>query len=175
MSEFRNILADGDLIRQRKRPCWWLFGDEKWQPYRNISREVRSLEEMMHAAHAAYKQSQEYYVVASANMKADMELLRKYKGLNSEAVYELPGDESILYRRDGVKYSGNGNQNQKQKGQNNGGQGNNQQNNQSGGENGDGNNQNHNQNQNGKQQNKGRQPHKKSLLALLASAEITMH
>lgn len=171
MAEFRNILADGDLIRQRKAVGWWLFGGSKskWQPYRNLSREVRFLEERMHAAHAAYKAAQEDYVVAHKNVNVDMDMLRMHKMDNSEVVYEIPSDESILTRRDGVKYS-SGNSGQKQKGQN--GNGNNGQN-QNGGGNGGGNNQNQNQNQNGNKQKQKQQP--KSLLELFSNAKVILH
>lgn len=172
MAEFRNILADGDLIRQRKQPCWWLFGEPKWHPYRNLSREVRFLEERMHAAHAAYKAAQEDYVVAHKNITVDMDMLRMHKMDNSEVVYEIPSDESILSRRDGVKYS-QGNQNQKQKGSN--GNGNNQQNNQKGGDNGNGNNQNQNQNQKGNNnQQKGKQSGVVTVGQLL-NAKLILH
>lgn len=167
MAEFRNVLADGDLIRERSGAMgWWLFGEKKWQPYRNLSREVRYLEERMHAAHAAYKAAQEEYVVAHKNVQVDMDVLRMHKMDNSEVSYELPSDESILARRDGVKYSSGG-QNQKQKGS--GGNGN-QQNNQKGGDNGGGNNQNQNQNQSNKQKTK-----PMSMLELLSNAKIIMH
>lgn len=171
MAEFRNILADGDLIRQRKQPTWWLFGDPKWSPYRNLSREVRFLEERMHAAHAAYKAAQEDYVVAHKNVNVDMDMLRMHKMDNSEVVYEIPSDESILSRRDGVKYS-QGNSNQKQKGSGNNGNGNNQQGGQNGGGSDNGNNQNQNQNQPNKQKQRG-QP--KSLLELLTTAKVVLH
>ena len=170
MAEFRNILAGGDLIRQRKGAVgWWLFGEKKWQPYRNLSREVRFLEERMHAAHAAYKAAQEDYVVAHKNVTLDMDMLRMHKMDNSEVSFELPSDESILSRRDGVKYSSS-NQSHKQKGSS--GTGGNQQNNQNGGGDGGGNNQNQNQNQSNKQK-QGRQS--KSLLELLSSAKVTLH
>lgn len=169
MAEFRNILADGDLIRQRKVVGWWLFGDSKtkWHPYRNLSREVRFLEERMHAAHAAYKAAQEDYVVAHKNVEEDMDVLRLHKMDNSEVVYEIPSDESILSRRDGVKYS-SGNSGQKQKGQSgngNGGHGRND------GGGGDGNNQNHNQNHGGNKQ----KSQTKSLLEVLSNAKVTLH
>lgn len=167
MAEFRNVLADGDLIRQRKHAMgWWLFGTKEWHPYRNLSREVRFLEERMHAAHAAYKAAQEDYVVAHKNVNIDMDVLRMHKMDNSEVSYEIPSDESILTRRDGVKYS-SGNSGQKPKGSGgNGGQ----QNNQSGGGSDNGNNQSQKQNQSNKQRN-----HPKSLLELLSSAKVILH
>ena len=171
MAEFRNILADGDLIRQRKAAGWWLFGGEKWRPYRNLSREVRFLEERMHAAHAAYKQAQEDYVVAHTNVKFDKDLLMKYKGANSEVSYEMPSDESILSRRDGIKYK-SGSSGQQQKGQN--GNGNSQQNNQKG----DGSEADKSQNQSQTQSNKQNQKQKsqpKSLLELLTTAKVILH
>jgi len=167
MAEFRNVLADGDLIRQRKHAMGWrLFGTKEWHPYRNLSREVRFLEERMHAAHAAYKAAQEDYVVAHKNVNIDMDVLRMHKMDNSEVSYEIPSDESILTRRDGVKYS-SGNSGQKPKGSGgNGGQ----QNNQSGGGSDNGDNQSQKQNQSNKQRN---QP--KSLLELLSSAKVVLH
>jgi hypothetical protein len=172
MAEYRNILADGDLIRQRKGVVgWWLFGESKWKPFRNLSREVRYLEERMHAAHAAYKAAQEDYVVAHKNVAFDKDLLMKYKGANSEVSYEMPSDESILSRRDGIKYNSSNNNQQKQKQSGGSGNGNNQQNNQGGNDKGNGNNQNQNQNQSGKQRGGRRQ----SLLGLLANAEVTVH
>lgn len=169
MAEFRNMLADGDLIRQRKGALasWWLFGDPKWQPHRNLSREVRFLEERMHAAHAAYKAAQEDYVVAHKNVSLDKDLLLKYKGANSEVSYEMPSDESILSRRDGVKYN-QGNSNQKQKGSGNNGNG---QNNQQPSGQGGGNSQ--NQDQNNNKQRQKQQP--KSLLELLTTAKVILH
>lgn len=165
MAEYRNMLADGDLIRQRKGAMgWWLFGDPKWQPHRNLSREVRFLEERMHAAHAAYKAAQEDYVVAHKNVALDKDLLMKYKGANSEVSYEMPSDESILSRRDGVKYNQGNNQKQNQSG--NKGNGNSQQ--QSGKDSGNSQNQNQSGNQKQKQQ-------PKTLLELLTTAKVILH
>jgi len=166
MSKFRNIIANGDLIRERKAPCWWLFGEEKWQPYRNISREVRYLEERMHKLHSLYKEAQEDYVVAQKNMVLDMELLKAFKTKNSEAVYELPSDESILARREGVKYNAN-NSAQKQKEQS--GKENNQQN--SGSEKSEGQDQSQNQNNSNKQKQKSTP---KTLLEFLAGSRIIL-
>lgn len=169
MAEYRNILADGDLIRERKALGWWLFGEQKWVPYRNLSREVRCLKERMDAAHAAYKSAQELFVVAQKNVQLDIDLLRMHKMDNSEVTYELPADESILSFRDGVKYSFGNQSGQKQKGQN--GNGNGQQNNQKGGGQQEAQGKPANQNQSNKQ-GKGQT---KSLLELLASAKITFH
>lgn len=174
MAEFRNILADGDLIRQRQAPRWWLFGDKSWAPYRNLSREVSCLEEQMHAAHAAYQAARERYVVAQTNVKVDKDLLTKHLGCNSTVSYELESDESILSRRDGVKYNMSGN-NQKQKQSGNNGNGNNGQNDQKGGDNGNGNNQNQNQNQKGNNnQQKGKQSGVVTVGQLL-NAKLVLH
>jgi hypothetical protein len=107
MSEFRKILADGDLISQKEMASgWWLFGEKKWEPYRNLSREVRFLEQRMHDHHAAYTSAREDFVVAQKNVNLDADFLRKYKSDNSEVIYIIPSDESILARRDAVKYGG---------------------------------------------------------------------
>lgn len=167
MTEYRKVLADGDLITERKLGGWWFFGD-KWLPHRNLSREVRFLEERMHQAHSVYMQCREEFMVAQKNVHMDMDVLRLHKMDNTEIAYITPSDESILDHRDGVNYNQKGN-NQKQKGSgNNGGNGNNQQ---KGGDNGGGNNQNHNQNQ----QNNKQRGQQKSLLDLLASAKVTLH
>lgn len=162
MAEFRNIIADGDLIRQQQLPRWWLFGEKNWAPYRNLSREVRYLEQRMHSAHAVYKASQEDFVVAQKNVETDINMLRAYKSGNSEVSYEIPSDESIIVRREGVKYSGGNQQSQKQKG--NGGNGNQQQNNQ----------QKSNQN-NGEGKSKGQQRKPASLMELLMNTKVVTH
>lgn len=165
MAEFRNIIADGDLIRQVQLPRWWLFGDKHWAPHRNLSREVRSLEQRMHKAHAVYKESQEDFVVAQKNVGMDINMLRAHKSGNSEVSYEIPSDESILVRKEGIKYSGGGNQQpQKQKGQ----------------QNGNGNNQQNNQQKSGDQQNnqakqKGQQRKPASLMELLMNTKVVTH
>lgn len=170
MTEYRRIIADGDLVSQIKSSGLLasLFGNTEWSPYRNLSREVRFLEQSMHDAHAAYKAAQERFVVAQKNVQLDMDLLRLHKMDNSEVAYITPSNESILDRREGVKYSNSsGNSSgQKPKGQS-GGQGNDGQ---QGDGKGGGNNQ--NQGQNNKQQNRGR---RMTALDLLTKAEITIH
>lgn len=163
---FRKVIADGDLILQKKG-SWWLFGGEKWQPYRNESEEVRLLKEHMDSAFMQYKQMQHLFVVAQKNVQCDIELLQMHKMDNSEVEYIVPCELSILEERDGIKYS-SGNSSGKQK-QNNG-NGNNQQNNQKGNGSDGGNNQNQKQNQSNKQRN---QP--KSLLELLTNVKVVAH
>ena len=106
MSDFRKILADGDLISQKQAGGWWLFGEKSWVPYRNLSREVRYLEQRMHEHHALYRAAQEDFVVGQKNVVTDIDFLRKHKSENSEVIYIVPSDESILSRRDGLKYGG---------------------------------------------------------------------
>jgi len=106
MSDFRKILADGDLISQKQAGGWWLFGEKSWAPYRNLSREVRFLEQRMHEHHALYRAAQEDFVVGQKNVSTDIDFLRKHKSENSEVIYIVPSDESILSRRDGIKYGG---------------------------------------------------------------------
>lgn len=181
MAGFRNILAGGDLIRQKKSILtgWWIFGDkEKWAPYRNLDREVRYFEERMHSAYAAYQAAREDYVVASTNVQMDKDILLMHQMEDSMVFSELPSDESILSRRQGVKYSTSNNQNQKQKGGgnsngNNGG-------NQNGGNNGNGGNNNQNQNQNGNQNQQKQQQSQKGKqrtvsVGQLLSAELVLH
>lgn len=163
MSEFRRSIADGDLISEVKKfGGWWLFGKEYWSPYRNLSREVRFLEQRMHDHHAAYKAAQEDFVVAQKNVQTDIDVLRMYKMDNSEVAYITPSNESILDRRDGIKYSGGNNSGQKQKGQG-GGNGNGQQGNQNGQNNG----QNNNKQQHGRKA--------MTMLELLTNAKIVLH
>jgi len=158
MAEFRNVVADGDLIRERQvcSGSWlpWRKKDVVWEPFRNLSREVRAAEEIMHNAHAAYRAAQENFVVAQKNVNMDKGILRSHKNDNSEIVYQIPSDESILARREGVKYNtGNrsgGNNNQ------NSGKGNNQQN-------------------NNQKKNSGQQNRKVKLLDALLNAEVTLH
>lgn len=126
MSDFRKILADGDLISQKQAGGWWLFGEKKWEPYRNLSREVRYLEQRMHDYHAAYSAAREEFQVAQKNVSLDSDFLRKYKSDNSEIIYIIPSDESILARRDGVKYGGSSNSSGEQKKQGEQGKGNQQ-------------------------------------------------
>lgn len=168
MAEFRNILANGDLIRQQNvsRCWWWLFGDKDWAPYRNLSREVRFLEERMHSAHAAYRAAQEDFVVSQRNVSDDINLLKAYKSGNSEVSFEIPSDESIIVRREGVKYNSSGNNQNKQKGSGNNGNGNNQQQ-----KPGNDNNQGQNSQQ---QQGKGKQQQRKpaSLMELLMNTKV---
>ena len=166
MAEFRNVVADGDLIRERQMTSlsWWPWCKKstEWAPHRNLSNEVRLLEEMMHNAHAAYRAAQDSFVVAQKNVNMDKGVLRAHKLDNSEIIYQIPSDESILARRDGVKYSsgnrsggsGGGNNNPKQ----NNGNGNNNQ-----------------QEKNNQKNNSGGHGRKKSLLAILADAEVTLH
>lgn len=169
MAEFRNVVADGDLIRERQVSSlsWWPWCKKstEWAPHRNLSSEVRLLEEMMHNAHAAYRAAQDNFVVAQKNVNMDKGILRSHKNDNSEIIYQIPSDESILARREGVKYSsgkgsgggGGGNNNGQQNKQNNGNGNNNQ------------------QKQNNQKNNSGGHGRKKSLLAVLADAEITVH
>lgn len=165
MAEFRNVVADGDLIRERQVSSlsWWPWCKKstEWEPYRNLSSEVRLLEEMMHNAHAAYRAAQDNFVVAQKNVNMDKGILRAHKNDNSEIIYQIPSDESILARREGVKYSsgkgsggGGGNNNGQQK-QNNG---------------------NGNNNQNNQKNNSGNQRGRKvKLLEALLGAEVTIH
>ena len=159
MTEFRNILADGDLIRQQQLSRWWLFGDKNWSPYRNLSREVRNLEERMHTAHAAYKAAQDIFVVSQKNVTDDINMLRAYKMGNSEVSYEIPSDESIIVRRDGIKYGSSSNSSGKQNNQRKG-NGNNQQHQQKSGE----------QQQHGKKPDNNRQP--RTLMDLLMNTRV---
>lgn len=155
-SEFREIVANGDLLLQKR--SWWLFGD-KFLNYRNLSEESRLLKEHMDQAYMRYKELQRLYIIASKNVQTDTETIGMYKIDNSEVEVSVPSDFSILEERDGIKYSfskGNSSGNAKQ----NNGNGNNQQQQQSG-------------KQNNQKQQQDNRP--KSLLELLAGAKVILH
>lgn len=158
---YRKILADGDLLLQCKGR--WLFGD--WQNYRNLSEEARLLKGHMDAAYMQYKHLQHLYIVASTNVQNDIDFINMYQLDNSEAVWIVPHETSILEEREGVKYS---NGNNKGKG------GNQNQNNGNGGgnNNGNGNGGNNNQNQNQNQGKRKEQRKPMSLGELLMSTKV---
>lgn len=166
-TSYRKILADGDLILQKKGCI--LFGGS-WKNWRNLSEESRLLKEHMDSAFMKYKQLQHLYVVASTNVKHDSETLQLHGMDNSCVELRSLAEQSLLEEREGVKYrfGGNNNQNgnngnsQKQKGQNNGNDG-------SG-------NQNQNKQQNQNNQNKGNQSKGSSLtlMELLMNARLSV-
>lgn len=106
MENFRKVIHDGDLILEHKvspLPIVPFFGE--WQPYRNESEEVRLLKQHMDEAFMKYKELQRYFVIAQANVKTDLQLLRMYQVDNSHVEYTVPVEQSILEERDGIKYN----------------------------------------------------------------------
>lgn len=159
-SEFRKIIADGDLILQQKQAGRWWFQSDEWNNYRNESEEVRCLKKHMDAAFHRYKEMQELFVVAQKNVQTDTKVLQAYKLDNTEVEYLVPCELSILEERDGIKYSNRGNN------KGNGG---------GNGSNGGGSNQNQ-KGQNQQQQKKGGQgaPKTTTIMELLTQGRIVM-
>lgn len=134
-SEYREILADGDLILQRK--SGWLFGS-KWINWRNLDEEVRVLGELKAEAYKIAHEYERLEVIAKANIRDRKDTLSLYLLENSDAEFHTGVETSILEQREGVKYNfgkgkghngGGNNQNQGGKGN---GQNNNQNNNNKG-------------------------------------------
>lgn len=163
--ELRMVVANGDLIlQQKKTEGKWPWNNKKvsWVPYRNMSEEVRFLKDHMDNAFMQYKNMQHMFMVAQKNVQTDIETLQMYKFDNSEVEWEVPTDFSILDERDGIKYSGKGN--------NNSGKGG------GGGNPGGNNNQNNGQGNNQGQQNKAKKPQNKpvSIAELIMNGRIVM-
>lgn len=163
--KLRMVVANGDLIVQQKKTegKWpWCKKKVSWVPYRNMSEEVRFLKDHMDAAFMRYKEVQHLFTVAQKNVQTDIETLQMYKFDNSEVEWDIPGDFSILDERDGIRYSGKGN--------NNSGKGG------GGGNSGNNNNQNNGQGNNqGQQQKKQKQQNKPvSIAELIMNGRIVM-
>lgn len=113
---YRQIISNGDLIQLQ--PSWFGFGP--WKPHRNLSEEVRKLHKLEEEANAKYLELAYLNVVASTNVAEKLETLQILLLENSDAYFEVGVDNSILEKREGVKYnfsrgkgdSGNGNNKQ---------------------------------------------------------------
>lgn len=98
---FRQILSNGDLIQLE--PSWFGFG--AWKPHRNLSEEVRLLQELEDKAKAKFLDLAQKNVIASANVESQKETLQMLLLENSEAYFEVSIDNSILEKREGVRYN----------------------------------------------------------------------
>lgn len=109
---YRKVIVDGDLMLLHKP--WYSFG--KYTPYRNLSEEVRCLNELTEKAMAKYKELSQSYVVASTNVAAELETLQILLLENSEAYFDVSVDNSILDKREGLRYNFNRGGNNSKKG-----------------------------------------------------------
>lgn len=106
---FRKVISEGDLIVERR--YWWSLG--KFIPYRNLSEEVRCLTDLEEAALEKFKSLHFSRVVAEGNVKHDMDTLQMYLLDNSKVSWYSDIEQSILEKREGVKYSDRSNNNKK--------------------------------------------------------------
>lgn len=146
---FRRIISNGDLVVTHQP--WYCVLTGKWKPYRNLSEEVRYLGDQMDQARSKYNELRRWYAVATKNVGDDLETLQILKMDNSEAFFETTDDQSILDMREGIKYNLGGDKKQGQASPNK-----------------------DKQQQDKQQQNKDRRK-SKSLLSLLANAEVSVH
>lgn len=100
---YRRVISNGDLVQLE--PTWFGFG--KWRLHRNLSEEVRLLEEHVERAKAKYLDLAYKSVLASGNVAEELETLQILLLENSEAYYEVGVDSSILEKREGIKYQFN--------------------------------------------------------------------
>lgn len=100
---YRQIISNGDLIQLQ--PSWFGFGP--WKPHRNLSEEVRKLHKLEEEAKAKYLELAYLNVVASTNVAEKLETLQILLLENSDAYFEVGVDNSILEKREGVKYNFN--------------------------------------------------------------------
>lgn len=108
---YRKVIDNGDLVRLYKP--WYSFG--KFKPYRNLSEEVRNLRIQADKALAKYRELAELEIIASTNVAAELETLQILLLENSDAYFEEELDNSILDKREGIRYGFNrgGNNNKK--------------------------------------------------------------
>ena len=149
---YRKIISDGDLMLMEKP--WYRFFSQRWEPFRNLSEEVRLLKEHRDNALSKYLELSRSYVVGSTNVADELETLQLFLLDNSEAYFDVDIDNSILEEREGVRYNFN-----------NGG-GNNKKGSSS-------NKENQKQQQNNKQ-GQGK-PKTRSLLSVLSDAQVSIH
>lgn len=98
---YRKIISNSDLVQLE--PTWFGFGP--WQIHRNLSEEVRLLQELEDKAKSKYLDLAHKNVIASANVAEELETLQILLLENSEAYFEVSVDNSILEKREGVKYN----------------------------------------------------------------------
>lgn len=107
---FRKVIAEGDLVIEHKP--WYSFG--QYTMYRNLSEEVRYLKQHEEKARAKYLDLAQTHVIAKTNVAAELETLQILLLENSEAYFEVSVDNSILDKREGLRYNfGHSNQNNK--------------------------------------------------------------
>lgn len=107
---YRKVIANGDLVQLK--PTWFGFGP--WEMHRNLSEEVRLLQELEDKAKAKYIDLAHKSVIASTNIADELETLQILLLENSEAYFEVGVDNSILEKREGVRYNFNRGNNNKQ-------------------------------------------------------------
>ena len=104
---YRKVISNGDLIQLK--PTWFGFGS--WEMHRNLSEEVRLLQELEDEAKAKYIDLAHKNVIASTNVADELETLQILLLENSEAYFEVGVDNSILEKREGIKYNHRSNNN----------------------------------------------------------------
>lgn len=110
---YRKVIENGDLVLLH-RP-WYSFG--KFTPYRNLSEEVRNLKIQTDKAMSKYRELAELEVIASTNVAAELETLQILLLENSDAYFDVELDNSILDKREGLRYNFHRNSNNSKKGQ----------------------------------------------------------
>jgi len=107
---FRKEISNGDLIQLE--PSWFGFG--KYRLHRNLSEEVRLLGELEEKAKSKYLELSMKHMIAAKNVGEDLETLQILLLENSDAYFETGVDNSILEKREGVRYNFNRGGNNKQ-------------------------------------------------------------
>lgn len=108
---YRKIISDGDLMLMYKP--WYSLLSDKWVPHRNLSEEVRKLQNHKEKALSKYKELEHLHVIASTNVADELETLQLFLLDNSDAYFETGIDNSILEEREGIKYNFNRGRNNK--------------------------------------------------------------
>lgn len=98
---YRKIISNGDLLQLQA--SWFGFGP--WKMHRNLSEECRLLQELEDKAKAKYLDLAHKNVIASTNVAEELETLQILLLENSDAYFEVSVDNSILEKREGVKYN----------------------------------------------------------------------
>lgn len=100
---YRQIISNGDLVQLHS--SWFGFGP--WKIHRNLSEEARLLQMHEDKAKAKYLELAHLNVIASTNVAEKLETLQILLLENSDAYFEVSADNSILEKREGVKYNFN--------------------------------------------------------------------
>jgi len=107
---YRKVISNGDLVQLQS--SWFGFGSYKL--HRNLSEEVRLLQELEDKAKSKYLDLAQKNVIASTNIADELETLQILLLENSEAYFEVGVDNSILEKKEGIRYNYSRNSNNKQ-------------------------------------------------------------